>query len=217
MASRKRKIVIHRRAFMLFCTFAICGTAFMLIKNLQSEQLYKTVILDAGHGGDDPGCMYGEISEKDINLKIANELKTILETNGYTVKMVRKNDENISALERAKLANGINADIYISIHQNAADDIPSASGIETCYSSNKRNSKTLASEIQKSLMVRTGAKDRSIQKRDDLIVTRETKMPSVLVECGFLSNEAERKLLSTSAYQKRIAAAIYDGILEYYK
>ena len=117
----------------------------------------------------------------------------------------------MSPYARAKLANRKGGDLYISIHQNAADNTD-ATGIETWYSIRNPRSILLAEMIQDRLIAETGAEDRGAKLTNGLIVVRETKMPSVLIECGFLSNEYERNMLNDENYRQKIAQSIAQAV-----
>lgn len=197
----------------------------------------KTVILDPGHGGEHPGAK-GQFSiEKELNRKIADLTGEILRQKGYTVLFTRADDETVELDARAQA--GCFADIFVSIHCNAAPN-NKAEGIETfaitpkgAYNSNDSDhsipvdinddapgynhcaeSFALAYAIQKNLIRNTGATDRGA-KRARFHVLYFNPAPAVLVECGFLSNPQEEKLLNDSAYQMKIAQAIANGIDSY--
>lgn len=186
------------------------------------------VIIDAGHGDDDPGASAGGIIEKELNLNVALKVQKLLESKGYDVIMTRTNDEFLELSERASLSNVSNADIFVSIHTNAFNGISRV--IET-YSYNKNGNATvpivsnnydriiksaaLALSIQDALIEETGAYDRG-DKEANFHVLRETGMPAVLVEMGFVDNAAERAKLKTDSYKNRIANGIMHGIEEYF-
>ena len=173
------------------------------------------IILDAGHGGKDPGAVANDISEKDITLSISLKTKDLLENAGYKVAITRKEDTFLSLDDRASYANRKKANIFVSIHCNSSED-GEGKGIETFYSEyNEESAKNLAELIQNSIIEQTAAKDREVKTANYTVLVR-TKMPSVLVETGFLTNETERSLLSDDDYQKKIAQGITDGILKYF-
>jgi len=176
------------------------------------------IVIDAGHGGADGGCMRGSVLEKDINLSIATHIKEQLNERGYEVLMTREGDETISLEDRVKLANENGATIYISIHQNSCDEeVENVHGIETYYSSeSETDSKRLAQLMQQQLTDNTDARDRSILANENLYVIRETTMPACLVETGFLSNQKECALLTSDEYQKQLAASIVSGVELYF-
>jgi len=175
------------------------------------------VVLDPGHGGADGGCSRKGIVEKDINLQIASAVKERLQTLGYQVMLTRDSDQALTLEERVNIANGNQADIYVSIHQNA-DEASEAKGIELLYSSQNEGeaSGRLAKLIHKYTVENTGASGRKIIKEEGLYVIRECTMPSCLVETGFLSNRAECGRLTEPEYQAQIAEGIASGIDLYF-
>ncbi|MCM1262373.1 MAG: N-acetylmuramoyl-L-alanine amidase [Butyrivibrio sp.] len=181
-----------------------------------AENEIPVIFIDAGHGGSDEGCARDGIQEKVINLEIAKLVQTQLEEAGYTVVMAREDDTYIAKEERVEAAKKVNADIYVSIHQNAAE-VDNASGIEVWYdgTDTNRDSKRLAQLIWQQTMLSTGADMRELRGDSNFHVTVNTTMPACLVESGFLSDADERAKLSTPEYQQQIAAGIVQGI-EYY-
>ncbi|AUN13664.1 N-acetylmuramoyl-L-alanine amidase [Paraclostridium sordellii] len=170
---------------------------------------YK-VFIDAGHGGRDNGSSYGDRIEDKINLQIANKLEAKLKKSGIDVEVSRCNDSYVSLSERTKKSNLSDADMFISIHQNAADDI-TANGVETYYYNDVN--KNLAKDIQKNLLTSTKGQDRGVRK-GNLQVLRDNEKPAVLVECGFISGNQDGKKLNTSEYQDKIADGIVAGVKE---
>ena len=193
----------------------------------------KVVVLDPGHGGEDPGAtsMYSGAKEKDLNLAIAFKFKELLEKAGYTVIMTRTEDvlvyegDNLSntakrrqdLLHRKKLMDESNADIVISIHMNGFKQTK-YSGAQVFYTKNSPASKKLAISIQDALRenVDPSNKREALMKSEDIIITKDCKVTTVIVECGFLSNEAEEKKLIDEAYQTKLANAIKLGIDKYF-
>ena len=176
-----------------------------------SEKAKSIVYIDPGHGGYDPGASGNGIIEKNIVLKIALNVKKILEEKGIQVVMSRNDDTYVSLQDRVITANKSNASSFISIHINSAG-VTSATGIETYYYT--KNSPSLASKIQNKLINYTGAYDRGV-KKDDYYVVTHTNMPSSLAEIGFLTNKSEATKLKNSEYQYKISSALADGTLEY--
>ena len=177
------------------------------------------VVIDAGHGGTDSGAVSGSRIEKNINLSIALKTESELKTRGYTVKMVRTNDSTITLNDRAKFANDLGADLFISIHQNSFTS-SSANGTEVYYttsepdsgfptqSSNKLSkSKEVANLTCNNIASAIGTYNRGI-KDGNLTVLRNTKMPSILIECGFITNDQDFLKISSDNYQNKIAQAI---------
>lgn len=174
------------------------------------------IVVDAGHGGDDPGAMWGDICEKDINLQIAQKTEQILRKSGYQVKMTRWDDTKVSLAERVDIAEKEKADVFVSIHQNSMEDDEISDGIETyCNETKNKESFPLALSIQNNITEITKAKNRKVDKESDLHVVSKNKMASCLVETGFLSSTSERKLLLDEKYQKKLAQGIAQGIMQY--
>lgn len=174
------------------------------------------VFIDAGHGGNDGGCVEDGIIEKDINLTIAELVRDKLKEMGYDVAMSRSVDKYVAKEERVKKANDINADIYVSIHQNSSDE-RSVNGMEVWYdgTDTQRDSRRLALLVSQQTAKSTGAVEREVRGDADFHVTGSTQMPACLVETGFLTNREERKKLASTDYQEQIALGIVQGI-EYY-
>lgn len=183
----------------------------------------KTIVIDAGHGGTAPGAIsVNGTKEKDINLQVSLKLESILRSLGYNVVMTRSGDQTLGLYERSDLANNLNADIFVSIHSNSHTNRDIA-GLQVLYcplyDSNKKSQDQypLAKSIMDAVLASTGAADKGIIPRKDLVVVRETKMPAVLVEVGFLSNAAEEKLITNDSYQNKIVEGIVTGIQNYFE
>ena len=211
--------------------------------------LLQSIVIDAGHGGEDSGAHYFGLAEKDLALDIAKRLKTILEAKGVAVMMTRERDEFIPLSQRAAVANRLDADLFLSIHLNAntrhwvngievyypresvvMDGIdfppfvkPSEVGISSTsvkqlmWDMTLRNtrlqSENLAGELCHALSreLQAGCKDLPAR----YVVLRESWMPSVLVEVGYMSNRDESSLLGQTDYRQRAAQAIADGLTAY--
>lgn len=182
-----------------------------------------TVLVDAGHGGTDGGARARDsgIWEKEINLQVATALKARLEGAGARVIMTREEDMQYSENKRQDLTARLDlareggADMVVSVHMNEYRK-RAESGPQVFYRAGQEQSRLLAGAIQESL-IRTLSpkKQRSAMAGDYFILSLE--VPSVLVECGFISNPEEEKLLLTSSYQQQTAQAILNGIIEYYQ
>ena len=194
------------------------------------------VILDPGHGGKDGGTVSGDVLEKNLNLllvkKIANELKR----HQISVVTTRRVDEMVGLSDRALIANKYPNAIFVSIHHNAAT-LNSAKGIETYYSNKKpkslkieqmrllkikegevfvdNRSKMLAKLLHSSVCQVTDAADRGVRDRS-LAMTRWVSCPSVLIECGFLTNPEEKLDLLSESYRDALSRGVTDGILKYF-
>lgn len=187
------------------------------MRALIEENAIPVIFIDAGHGGADAGCSRGGVEEKTINLEIAVKVRDQLEDLGYKVIMARDSDVYISKEERVEQANASQADIYVSIHQNATDDGSDASGMEVWYdgSDETRANKRLAQLIRQQTAKSTQVVERELRGNADFHVTGSTTMPACLIETGFLTNADERNKLVTEEYQEQIASGIVQGI-EYY-
>lgn len=183
--------------------------------NLNAERKKGYVVyLDPGHGGSDPGAIANGIKEKDINLKIALGVREKLQSMGITVFMSRYTDDFVSLEDIAKGANAAMPDIFISIHQNSFTN-SAANGIET-YWYKADIDKKLATALQNRLIENTGASNRGV-KNEAFYVIKNTKMPSSLVESGFITNQNEANLLKSQDYQNKIINAIATGTNDFLK
>lgn len=197
----------------------VSGNEIPVKENVPEEPHIPLIVIDAGHGGEDSGCVEGGIYEKDINLQIALLTKSKLEEKGFQVMMVRSTDEYLEKEERVELANSCQADAYISIHQNTYEGSDkSVCGIETWYdgTDSARDSGRLALLVHQETIKSTGATERELLECADFCVTGKTLMPSCLIETGFLSNPQECSLLSTAEYQEKVAEGIAEGVDLYF-
>lgn len=170
----------------------------------------KVIVIDAGHGGHDPGATGNGLLEKNINLDIAKRVEKLLKDSGFIVIMTRTNDQYLSLQERSSLANRVNADLFVSIHVNAGG----GTGIETWWYSKgpePEKSQLLAKQIQKEVIKQTGVKDRGV-KDGNLHVNRETNMPSSLIEVGFIDNKNDAEKLKNNSFKDLVAKGIVNGI-----
>ena len=184
----------------------------------------KVIVVDAGHGKEDPGTSYGSIYEKDINLAISLYLEKELGSLGAEVILTRDGDYDLSSPNvtfrkksdfdnRIKLINESNADLYISIHLNYLSD-GSYYGPQVFYT---KENEGLAKVVQESMNTKLNG-DRLIKKMPtDTYMYNKLKVSGVLIECGFLSNYKERSLLHTNEYQIKVARSIANGIVNYFK
>lgn len=186
----------------------------------------KTIVIDVGHGGNDPGKVSTDgIQEKDVNLEIAGYLKDYLIAQDYTVYLTREtdcglHDANASNKKTSDLKNRVlffqekNASLVVSIHQNSYSDTIQH-GAQTFYYSTSEPGKQLAECIQKSLLKMDDTNTRTEKSSDSYYLLKNSTMPAVIVECGFLSNPEETAKLTDPNYQKKLAYAISLGICEY--
>jgi N-acetylmuramoyl-L-alanine amidase len=180
------------------------------------------IVIDPGHGGHDTGTQSiskPRYQEKSLNLVTAQFVKGFLQQLGYQVFMTREDDTFISLDKRAQLANEKKPTLFVSIHYNSAPNAE-AQGVEVFFYQSKDKkertlkSKRLAQAILKNVLVHTQAKSRGV-KQANYAVIRETNMPAVLVEGGFVTNEAELQNLKDPTYLKKLAWGIVRGIEEY--
>jgi len=174
------------------------------------------VVIDPGHGGPDPGAIgIGGIRETDVVLEVSKIVKNLLSEKGVKVRLTRTNEVDLDLPPRVSFANNTDADIFVSIHANASRgkrrDI---NGLETFYYRGWRG-RLLAKRIQKQILrVSPGSPDRGV-KQGRFYVIKNTRMPAVLVEIGFLTGRLDARRLEKITHRKRIAYAIAKGILEY--
>jgi len=230
---KKQAILILSIILMtLFAYGAILSTSISL--RTSSGSTDKTIVIDAGHGGEDPGSVsdYSSVKEKDINLNIAIKLKELLEQSGYAIimtrtedkldyqtessRIIRKRQEDLS--RRKQIMDGKNVDAVVSIHLNKFPQTK-YSGAQTFYSPKCKDSKKLADCIQHSLreILQPENNRVALAKKEPLVILKNVKNPTVIVECGFLSNVEEEKKLIDTQYQDKIALTIKDGIIKYFQ
>lgn len=214
----------------VICCFCIIGGCLLYTalwdgaEDAMFPMMDATIVLDAGHGGWDPGKTGTTgANEKDLNLAVVEKLAEYLEQGGAEVILTRTGDDALGSgkgtdmAERKKIANESGADILVSIHQNA---FPSAKakGAQVFYHNSSENGKVLAETVQESLRSRVdGSNHRQAKENKDYYILRTTEVPAVIVECGFLSNAEEERLLNDEEYQEKLAWAIYCGILDYFE
>lgn len=186
------------------------------------------IMIDAGHGGADPGAVSkdGSIVEKDLNLAIAQKLQTYLEEAGYTVWMTRIEDGDLAGevkdkrkqadmKERKRLMEASDAQLMVSVHQNS---FPNSQyyGPQVFFQANRQEAAALALLVQAEMNSFTAPENtREAKSNDSYYILKNAPMPAILVECGFVSNAAEAEQLSSEEYQKKVAWGIYSGIEKY--
>lgn len=210
----------------LFVFFLIIGCYGIKPVNNELELFGKVIYLDAGHGGTDPGAIYGNVNESKINLEIANLLRQKLSDCGAIVYMTRLYDNDLSKprsylrkrsdlFNRARLIDSSGADMYISIHLNASSNT-NWSGAQVFYDDINENNVVLANVVQNQF-----AKDlkstRKVKEISELYMYKNTKTLGILAEVGFLSNPNERYLLQKKSYQEKISESLKTAIINYYK
>jgi len=225
---------MNKRAILILIIMLIIGTGFSLVsakgqKNVAKEDFRlsgKTIVIDPGHGGRDRGTtgkVLGTI-EKDLNLKVAQNIKKELEDR-TDAKVILTREDDTSLLPetnqkeelqaRVKVAKDHSADLYISIHHDAFEDT-NVKGITTHYGVNKRKDKKLAKIVQKAIFNQNiDTRDRGVQGSDYLVL-RENSSPAILIELGFTSNEGDEKRMNSAEFQAKTQQGIVDGIIEYF-
>jgi len=174
----------------------------------------RTVVIDAGHGGHDRGGGPGQrIPEKPYTLDISQRLSSALRARGFRTVMTRSDDSFISLGQRCAVGNSQRDAIFVSIHLNSARR-EGADGIETYYYSAK--SASLASTLHNAVVRAAGTEDRHVRRRGFYVIRRTTRIPAVLVECGFLTNRAEARRLLTASHRQKLANAIAAAIAAKY-
>lgn len=183
----------------------------------------KTVVIDPGHGGADPGKIgVNDAKEKDINLQVAKRVKKLLEDKGVKVIMTREKDQMLSEggtgskkvqdmKERVKLINDTAPDLAISIHQNSYSG-GEVHGAQVFYYTHSTEGEKLAEIMQKALLSVDKDNHRKAKADSTYYLLRRTEVPTIIVECGFLSNYEEAEKLVDEKYQKQLAKAIVKGI-----
>ena len=208
-------------------TFAASGTLAVSSRKGESGSLRPAVVIDAGHGGRDPGKVgiEGQL-EKDINLSIALRLKEYLEASDVDVILTREDDSGLypegernkkmsDMKKRCQIIEKAAPDLVVSIHQNSYHE-ESVSGGQVFYYKNSQKGKTLAEILQKRFNYVLGEKNsRQAKANGNYYLLLHVKPPIAIVECGFLSNRAEAAKLQDEVYQDRMAWTVHMGIMEF--
>lgn len=232
-------IVLKKKRIWLFCLSLIISISFVKFTNNKPSvetmawvAENKVIILDPGHGTPDEGAQSDEgITEASINLSIAKKVQELLEKSGNKVILTRTDenaiyDEGCTTIKemkvsdiknRVKIGNESSADIFVSIHLNKIDQ-KQYWGWQTFFKQGNDESKKLATCIQNGISDIIEKKNKRVPlKIQNIYIIEHVKIPTTIVECGFLSNEEEEKLLQTEEYQNKLAQGIYLGILQYFK
>jgi N-acetylmuramoyl-L-alanine amidase len=204
----------------------------------KSDRTLPTVVIDAGHGGQDSGAMAHGLREKDLTLDTALRLEKHLRAQGFPVVLTRRDDRYLELFDRAHIANRIPRALFVSIHFNDSTT-GSGDGVETFYAQQKAafrddgwtfasliqgkpepapvdQGASFATSIQASIVGELGVTDRGAKPRQ-LAVVRLTRCPAVLVEGGFINNPAEARKLASPEYREKLATAVCDGVILYYQ
>lgn len=232
----KKRIIFLTLAIFLPIGMFVLQTAGNINTNKTVETMAtpvssKTIIIDAGHGGEDGGAVSNNgISEAEINLKIALKLQQLLEQSGSNVVLTRSDNnaiydvdkktlrdkKNSDIRNRVRIGNDSSADIFVSIHLNK---IPENQyyGWQTFFKDGNEDGNRLATCIQNNLNETMQKENkRTPLKINNVYIIKHVEIPTVIVECGFLSNSEEEKQLQQEEYQTKLAWGIYNGIMEYF-
>ncbi len=229
MSDFQYKLLSMVMGMLLIVSMLVVGreTARSVMSSRLEEKDVKCVVLDAGHGGADPGKVgINGAEEKDVNLEIALLVKQYLEANDVVVVMTRTTEEGLYDADtsnkkvqdmkrRIALIEETQPDITVSIHQNSYPE-EYVHGAQVFYYDDSRQGQRLAELIQAQLVDKADPDNtRQVKANDSYYLLKKTGVPIVIVECGFLSNQAEAEKLCNSDYQHRLAWAIHLGILQY--
>lgn len=226
-----------RNKFEIFMVLCLLFSSFVLARRFAAltsaqpsdhDAQKPCIVIDPGHGASDPGKVSADgLLEKDLNLSIALSLAPLLENKGFRVILTRSEDislagENATNVKREDMKRRLEiiqeADPFltVSIHQNSFSD-PNVSGPQVFYFASATESRTAAELLQEQLNTTLKPRaDRFAKSNSDYFLLKKTPTPTVIVECGFLSNPQEAGLLADTLYQDKIVRAIYLGICEYY-
>lgn len=221
----KKKFEIFMVACLFVSSFFLARVGAALVANNNASQ--PCIVLDAGHGGADPGKVGGDnILEKNLNLAIVYKLKTLFENKGFKVVLTRTDDKALvsdhsKALKvedmrnRVALIEKIHPIMTVSIHQNSYTD-PAVSGPQVFFFKDSPEGEEIAATIQATLNEQLDPPKKRVSKsNDDYYILKKTPTPTVIVECGFLSNPEEAAKLTDDAYQNKLARAVYSGVCTY--
>jgi N-acetylmuramoyl-L-alanine amidase len=184
----------------------------ILLAGCATQPTFRTVVLDPGHGGHDPGTTQRGVSpEKIWTLDLAFRLKSRLEQGGFSVILTRQNDVFIPLEERVLISNAQPNVIFVSLHFNSTPK-REIQGVETYYDTNR--SAKLANQVQQSILQLPGVFDRRVKTAPYYVIRRNAN-PAILIEGGFLSNPVESRRIATPGYRDALAEQISQGILAY--
>ncbi len=225
----KKKWIL--RFFVLCLGLYIFSLSTQILEVSNRIMLNKVIIIDAGHGGVDGGAVSKSgVCESHINLSIALKVRKLLEQDGAIVLLTRNQDvglytedgsirkkKNEDLRNRKKMRDESDADLFVSIHMNSFGD-SKYYGAQTFYPKDSKESKKVSEYIQEELIkVLDKGNTRKAKEKSDVYLLKESNIPMVLIECGFLSNQQEEKLLQDSKYQEKVAWSIYTGIMKYFQ
>ena len=223
----KQKIEIIMTMVVIAAAIFAAPKSAEMVMSTEAEESPVVIVIDAAHGGSDPGKVgVSGTEEKDINLEIALKLRDDLEKQGFEIVMTREEDTGledtgaesvkVSDLKnRVKIIEETRPALAISIHQNSYTD-SAVSGAQVFYYGDSAHGEALAMALQESLIENVDPSNtRAPKENESYYLLKNTSVPVVIVECGFLSNPTEEALLCKEDYQEQIVEAIYEGIVNY--
>lgn len=172
----------------------------------------KTIIIDPGHGGFDPGAVYGDRKEKDDNLRLALAVGQELENAGYNVVYTRKDDRYDSPYDKAQIANNAGGDLFLSFHRNFAERPDLYQGVQALVYDKNPLALRVAKDVNEELE-KIGFENLGIESRKELVVLRRTNMPAVLLEVGFINSSVDNQIFDNefSAMTNAIATGVKEA------
>ena len=216
----RRKIKLCMTLILLIGVILLSRKLSQIVTNEDVTIKKQVIVIDPGHGGEDPGKVgVNGALEKDLNLLVAKKVKDKLEAQGMEVVMTREEDVmqggKVEDLEkRIKLIEQTKPELVVGIHQNSFTD-PNVKGAQVFYYSESEEGKAAATIMQDELKVVDSENTREIKGNSSFFMLKKSKAPTIIVECGFLSNQEEAEYLVTNEYQEQLANAICSGIVKW--
>ncbi len=223
----KKKLELIMVLCLLTASFFLARQGAVYVQSARTEEKKICIVIDAGHGGSDPGKVgVNDALEKDINLSLALKLRDLLEQKKISVVLTRDSDAGLYPADatnkkasdmqkRCEIISDANPVFTVSLHQNSYPS-PEVKGAQVFYYGQSTQGKLLAETLQESLVSRVDPENKRVAKANEsYYLLKKTPTPTVIVECGFLSNPDEAALLLDDDYQNKLARAIYMGILKY--
>ncbi|MBE6144528.1 MAG: N-acetylmuramoyl-L-alanine amidase CwlD [Firmicutes bacterium] len=215
----------HRLFILIMFLVSISIVSFVDAKTNDIILLGKVIYLDPGHGGVDPGAIYKDLKESDINLEIAKKTQQVLEQNGAIVYLTRYGDYDLAVpntinrkrsdlSRRGNIINRSNCDLYLSIHLNA-ETSSTWKGAQMFYSDTNNENEEIAKIFQETFKKHLSTK-REYKKKQTLYLSKRVERPGILIEVGFISNPNERYLLKQNSYQQKVANIILEATTNYF-
>ena len=216
----RQKIKLGMTLLLLVGIIVLSRKLSQVVTNQEVRVEQQVVVIDPGHGGEDPGKIgVNGALEKEINLQIAQKLKSKLEASGVKVKMTREDDEvpnkkSEDMKERLEYIEEVKPNLVVSVHQNSFSD-ESVHGAQVFYYTKSKEGEDAAQFIQDSLLEFDSTNNRTMKANSEYFLLKRTSVPTVIVECGFLSNHEEADMLILEEYQEKITESICIGILKW--